>query len=389
MANLPPVPRDEPAGPAAATSEPPGRAAAAAQGKRAKPAAPSGPKSRHWHWLLMLTLIPLAVSMCFGDRGSDIEERLKRTLAAHPEILERLAAQNAADADLFDVLPDHAIDGAFLAHDTFLHWLFALAAAGLFLGLIASLFDLGGASLLQILLVGLFTSTVGVISLLLFQVAADWTQNWSVTGRGIVVILFWIVKLIGFSYRAALNPENGFIVSLLGFTFGVGLCEELTKILPLLLRRDDMQSLGWRGTLVWGLASGAGFGIAEGVLYAGNHYNGLATGGVYLIRFISCVALHAVWTGTSALTFYRRQDLLEDLEGWHDFLLGLLLIIAVPMVLHGLYDTLLKRDMDLLALGAAVASFLPLAWMIEQAHSDDVSLAERAQRRAAAGAKYA
>lgn len=337
----------------------------------------------------MLTLVPLAVSICFGDRGSDLEERFQRTLAAHPEILERLAGKDVSEDALFEALPDHAIEGALLAHGTFAHWLFALAAAGLFVVLIASLFDLGSTSVLHILLVGLFTSTVGVISLLLFQVAADWTQGWSLTGRGIVVLLFWIVKLIGFSYRAALNPENGFLVSFLGFTFGVGLCEELTKVLPLLLRRADLEDLGWRGTLVWGLASGAGFGIAEGVMYSSNHYNGLATGGIYLIRFISCVALHAVWTGTSALMLYRRRDILEDLEEWHDFLLALLQIIGVPMVLHGLYDTLLKRDMDLLALGAAVASFLPLAWLIERAHSDDASLADRAKRRAAPAADYA
>ena len=42
-------------------------------------------------------------------------------------------------------------------------------------------------------------------------------------------------------------------------------------------------------------------------------------------------------------------------------------LVSVPMVLHGLYDTLLKKDYHVLALLTALASFIWLAWQIESA----------------------
>ena len=44
-------------------------------------------------------------------------------------------------------------------------------------------------------------------------------------------------------------------------------------------------------------------------------------------------------------------------------------MLAVPMVLHGLYDTLLKKDMNVSALGIAVVTFGWLAIQIEMARS--------------------
>jgi hypothetical protein len=42
-----------------------------------------------------------------------------------------------------------------------------------------------------------------------------------------------------------------------------------------------------------------------------------------------------------------------------------LLYAGVPMLMHGLYDTLLKKDHSLIALGIALASFAYLAGLIE------------------------
>jgi hypothetical protein len=46
-------------------------------------------------------------------------------------------------------------------------------------------------------------------------------------------------------------------------------------------------------------------------------------------------------------------------------------------VLHGLYDTLLKKEMDGVALGVAVASFLYLAFQISRVHSGDDEAARK------------
>src|SRR5262249_17879067 len=79
----------------------------------------------------------------------------------------------------------------------------------------------------------------------------------------IVVLIFWIFKFIAFSYNAAADPSNGFFLSFLGYTLGVGLCEELCKAIPLLLHYRQPSEQSWRGAFLWGLASGAGFGIAR------------------------------------------------------------------------------------------------------------------------------
>ena len=46
-------------------------------------------------------------------------------------------------------------------------------------------------------------------------------------------------------------------------------------------------------------------------------YNGIHGAKIYLVRFLSCVSLHAMWLGSVALMMYRNQDFLdtEDFGG--------------------------------------------------------------------------
>jgi RsiW-degrading membrane proteinase PrsW (M82 family) len=152
----------------------------------------------------------------------------------------------------------------------------------------------------------------------------------------------------------------------MGFTFGVGLCEELCKAIPLLwLMRKRPEQATWRGACVWGLASGVGFGVAEGVMYSGRYYNGMLGGDIYLVRFASCVALHAVWSASAAIMLYMHRDKLANAPGTSALIGYGLLYAGVPIIFHGLYDTLLKKDHSLIALGIALASFAYLAALIE------------------------
>jgi RsiW-degrading membrane proteinase PrsW (M82 family) len=219
--------------------------------------------------------------------------------------------------------------------------------------------------------VGLFTATVGIVFLLIVQAVALATQNVIIIPRGIIGILFWVVKLIGFSYRAAADPDNGFLLSFLGYTLGVGLCEELCKALPVIVRYHTPREDSWRSAYLWGLASGAGFGLAEGVIYASDFYNGIHGVGIYLVRNISCVALHALWTGSAAIMIYRKQHWFQEEMAWHDRLARCVFVVAVPALLHGLYDTLLKKEMNAVALGVAVLSFLYLAFEISRLRGTD------------------
>ncbi|HEV3448799.1 MAG TPA: PrsW family glutamic-type intramembrane protease, partial [Gemmataceae bacterium] len=146
------------------------------------------------------------------------------------------------------------------------------------------------------------------------------------------------------------------------FTCGVGLCEELVKALPLLVHFRTRATLGWRGALLWGLACGAGFGISEGVSYSGDLYNGIAPASTYVVRFLSCVALHAVWTGSAGITICMRQEYIQKEMPWYEFSVPAIRYVGIVMILHGLYDTFLKKDMHAWALLIALASFGWLAF---------------------------
>ncbi|HKA07670.1 MAG TPA: PrsW family glutamic-type intramembrane protease [Gemmataceae bacterium] len=343
---------------------------------------------RHLHWLLVLALIPLAMSLLQKQsREDDIVQRLDDTIEnASPEdqrrIVRLLETKERVDLDdILTALPRERLQGAALSRNSHWHWAFAAAATALFLGFFVLLATGGVADPRHLLGVGLFTGTIGILFLLIVQALAEWTQGVWPHGRSILVIFIYIAKLIGLSYRAALDPENGFWVSFIGFTAGVGLCEEVCKAVPVLwhLRRNPDE--GWRGAFLWGLASGAGFGIAEGVIYSANYYNGITGSGIYVVRFISCVALHAVWTGSVAITIQQKPHWLLQAERWHDFVAPVLVYIAVPMVLHGLYDTLLKKDMNSIALVVAVLSFGYLAYRISRLHgADDAAATEELLR---------
>jgi RsiW-degrading membrane proteinase PrsW (M82 family) len=335
------------------------------------------PWLRHLHWLLALALAPLAFSL-LQPAEEDFEGRVVDALSRLPPervqpLVQDIENGKLSRKDLLDALPDHRLPGAFLPSTTWAHWGFAVGAAVLFLAFLALLASYKAGQPGRLALTGLFTATAGVAFLLVVQAVAVGSQGVWLRGGGLVVlVVFYLVKLIGFSYQAALDPENGFLLSFLGYTLGVGFCEEVCKALPVLAYYREPGQQNWRTGFLLGLASGAGFGISEGVIYSSSFYNGVTGPGPYVVRFLSCVALHAVWTGSVSLTLHHRQGLIQaEVEHWYEYIPRLLLIVAVPMVLHGLYDTLLKKDLAAAALGVAVLSFAFLAFQISRLHESD------------------
>ena len=330
---------------------------------------------QHLYFLLLLALVPLAINTFQSDPPS-MESEVKATVADHPEVVARLTNVHSLEQFL-DVVPDHRLHDALLPRTSHLHWIFALFSAALFFGLVLWQFPSARANPWHLLAAGAFTSTVGILLLLSLQYAAAVTQGFTVTGGNILVIIFYIVKFIGFSYRCADDPSNGFWLSFLGFTMGVGLCEEFCKAVPLLIRYKHLDRPGkapgnnWRNACVWGMASGLGFGIAEGIMYSGTQYNGVASGSIYAVRFLSCVALHAIWAGSVGITLFNRQAILNAADTWYNYLLQVVLTISIAMTLHGLYDTLSKKDMEPWALAVAAASFCWLAFQIEMMRRGD------------------
>jgi RsiW-degrading membrane proteinase PrsW (M82 family)/DNA-directed RNA polymerase subunit RPC12/RpoP len=325
----------------------------------------SGGRPRMLYLIFAMAFVPL-VFQTFGSQG-DLEERFTHTFASHPDIESKLETLKSK-ADLFALFPDGRIEGAHLSYFTRVHWIYATIAAAAFFGICWLLFDPGKATIPQWFIVFAVTATVGIVSLLAFQWIAAVTQGVWITGRSVLVILFYIVKFIGFSYSAAMDDDTGFLLSFFGFTCGVGLCEEVTKALPVIVWLGEDKKLDWRAACILGLASGIGFGVVEGIIYSGDHYNGVASADIYLTRFISCVALHATWTAAVCLMAVRNLSGFNTSEAT-DWTVHLLMIISVPAVMHGLYDTLLKKGFDGYALAVALASFAWLAFMLERARS--------------------
>jgi hypothetical protein len=73
-----------------------------------------------------------------------------------------------------------------------------------------------------------------------------------------------------------------------------------------------------------------------------------------------------------AIVMNRNQDYIDgDGFEWGEAGNFILHYLAIAMVLHGLYDTLLKKDYEFAALSVAVASFAWLAWLVRRERGDE------------------
>src|SRR5262249_54471724 len=97
--------------------------------------------------------------------------------------------------------------------------------------------------------------------------------------------------------------------------------------------------------------------------------------------FLSCVALHAIWSGSAGVLFYIRRDLFGNIDEWYDWIFPVIFVIGIPVVLHGLYDTCLKKDMNGIALLVAFASFGYLAFLFSRLQTADDEAATKAMLR--------
>jgi RsiW-degrading membrane proteinase PrsW (M82 family) len=301
-----------------------------------------GPRE-YLYWVFSLALLPLAFSL--GQPPDDTEARFHRTInQAPPGVRHRIEKLEhdpfATLDDVFDILPGNRIMGAFAPRFTKIHWAFAGLAVALFLGVAMAGFPRGGADPRVLLGVGLFTATGGIMILLVVQ------------------------PFFTFTVIDVLTDTKNFTVSVCGFILGVGLFEEMAKLLPLLwrIRRGPQR---WRASCLWGLASGAGFGVAEGVFYSEQFYNGVSELDSYLVRFFSCVALHAIWTASAGLSLCANSRIISAPDDKAVLAATILKAVAVPAILHGIYDAVLQYHYDIAVLVVAMISFGYLACQIE------------------------
>jgi RsiW-degrading membrane proteinase PrsW (M82 family) len=127
----------------------------------------------------------------------------------------------------------------------------------------------------------------------------------------------------------------------------IGFPEELTKALVLFaIWRFAGPLPTLRAFLFYGLISGLGFGIKEGVGYQLGPYAAEAakTGqfaGFYLesvLRLTSLPFFHAVWTGIAAYLIWFAARLPSARAGL------IVLALVIPATYHGLYDALVDRS---------------------------------------------
>ena len=190
----------------------------------------SGYRPRFFYLLFALTLVPLAFSL-LGEKD-DTLERCERTLAIHPEIRARLPhGQVETEEDLDEIcadVPEGKIEGALLPRQTWTHWILAVVAGLFALAFLLALFDRGDAKFWHLPVSALFTATFGIAFLFLAQFLAAVAPKMHFRAWGKLAIIMIVLWAIAMMYNLAEDPTAPFVLSLLGFTFGVGLCEEMT-----------------------------------------------------------------------------------------------------------------------------------------------------------------
>jgi RsiW-degrading membrane proteinase PrsW (M82 family) len=155
----------------------------------------------------------------------------------------------------------------------------------------------------------------------------------------VIFILVDIVRIPSIHPLYALTkPGMGFLNHLIGFIFGVGVFEEFVKLLPVfLILRNAKEPLKPQTVVFYGLMSGIGFGVFEGVVYQITVNSKLDYGASFFMNIarLTCLPfLHSIWAGISA--YFLSFSFLYPKNRHSMWVLAIL----IPSILHGLYDTL-------------------------------------------------
>jgi RsiW-degrading membrane proteinase PrsW (M82 family) len=157
----------------------------------------------------------------------------------------------------------------------------------------------------------------------------------------LVFVLFDIGRLPNWpiiSFFYSLIEKDFWIERMVGYIFGVGICEEFVKAIPLLFilffAKEPMipQSM-----VFYGLISGIAFGVYEGVQYQTTVNTQLGYSDAFFMnisRLTILPFLHAIWAGIAG--YFISFAALYPKYRISLFFLA----IFIPAFIHGLYDTL-------------------------------------------------
>jgi RsiW-degrading membrane proteinase PrsW (M82 family) len=194
------------------------------------------------------------------------------------------------------------------------------------------------------------------------------------TGLISISILLLAYRVPPLTQLFGLTRSDALLARLPGYILGVGLPEEACKALVLYYFWRRMPVLPPQAMLFYGLMSGLGFGIYEGVDYqTGRNLRYAAGIGDYyllnVLRLTTLPFLHAIWTGMAGYFIGFARQYPQRRRG--------LLIVAIgaPALLHGVYDTFGTN-----LLGLAVVLLSVMALILYLAKSVDFEKALNAQK---------
>jgi RsiW-degrading membrane proteinase PrsW (M82 family) len=204
----------------------------------------------------------------------------------------------------------------------------------------------------------IFTGGIGILILLMLMEMAQIAVENPMVFAGPLIVL----RGIGWAYQATNSPD--LLERWIGFVFGVGVCEESVKLIPLalLVVARIGQRMNVHTFLCYGFASGMGFGIGEALLcYA--PWKGNLEVSMNIVRWFSVVPSHAIYTTISAAFLWKLNHVMARAPGfWAG--LGVMVLAALTMaVVHGTYDTVCSYG-TWPSLGMESLSFLILIWAV-------------------------
>lgn len=214
--------------------------------------------------------------------------------------------------------------------------LIALAAIGL-LPAVMSIFTIN--SLATFYLIALYFSVIwGLFFFYLFktpQVSIKATMTVFFLTQCFVFLAWDLLGIV------RLNPfynliDSGFPFNVFGYILGVGITEELAKLLPLIvLCKRAKEPLIPQTVVYYGLMSGIAFGVFEGVQYQlgiNSELDYHTSFFMNVARLTSLPFLHAVWCGIAAYFISFAQLYPKYRKSLY------FLSLIIPATIHGLYD---------------------------------------------------
>ena len=205
----------------------------------------------------------------------------------------------------------------------------------------AFLIRITGATVITFYVIALYFSLIwGLFFYSVFkthQVSIKKTVSIFFTVQILIFVSVFVLDINQFNpFYKLIEDDNPFINRIIGFIFGVGIFEELIKLIPVyFFIKYSKEPLLPQTVVFYGLISGIGFGVFEGVVYQIGVNSKLDYNTSFFMniaRLTSLPFLHAVWSGISS--YFIAFFFLFPTKRYAMFLLA----IFIPAILHGLYD---------------------------------------------------